>query len=151
MEKNRAGRNRRRVIWIGMLVLAGILVVAAVIWSGIRQDAAQENLATKTGQQTAEEVPENPLQIILSMGAEPGSLSISWKGDAAGPEALQIAEIAEIENTAYAGTGEERMVESFAAKKERILKIIIMYLVKSPDILFQILFYNVSIVELYHH
>lgn len=36
-------------------------------------------------------------------------------------------------------------------KKERTLKIIIMYLVKSPDILFQILFYNVSIVELYHH
>lgn len=36
-------------------------------------------------------------------------------------------------------------------KKERILKNIIMYLVKSPDILFQILFYNVSIVELYHH
>ena len=62
------------------------------------------------------------MQIILSMGAEPGSLSISWKGDAAGPEALQIAEIAEIENIANAGTGEERMVESFAAKKERILK-----------------------------
>lgn len=36
-------------------------------------------------------------------------------------------------------------------KKERTLKIIIMYLVKRPDILFQILFYNVSIVELYHH
>lgn len=36
-------------------------------------------------------------------------------------------------------------------KKERILKIIIMYLVKNLDILFQILFYNVSIVELYHH
>ena len=122
MEKNRAGRNRRRVIWIGMLALAGILVIAAVIWSGFLEDAAQENLATKTGQQTAEEVPENPLQIILSMGAEPGSLSISWKGDAAGPEALQIAEIAEIENITNAGTGEERMVESFAAKKERILK-----------------------------
>lgn len=119
MEKNRARRNRRRVIWVGMLVLAGILVIAAVIWSEFLEDAAQENLATKTGQQTAEEVPENPLQIILSMGAEPGSLSISWKGDAAGPEALQIAEI---ENTANAGTGEERMVESFAAKKERILK-----------------------------
>ncbi|MFR4021398.1 MAG: metallophosphoesterase family protein, partial [Clostridia bacterium] len=37
-------------------------------------------------------------------------------------EALQIAEIAEIESIANAGTGEERMVESFAAKKERILK-----------------------------
>lgn len=36
-------------------------------------------------------------------------------------------------------------------KKERTLKIIIMYLVKNLDILFQILFYNVSIVELYHH
>ena len=71
---------------------------------------------------TAACVPENPLQIILSMGAEPGSLSISWKGDPEGPEALQIAEIAEIENIANAGTGEERMVESFAAKKERILK-----------------------------
>ena len=82
MEKNRAGRNRRRLIWIGMLALAGILVIAAVIWSGFLEDAAQENLATKTGQQTTEEVPENPLQIILSMGAEPGSLSISWKGDA---------------------------------------------------------------------
>lgn len=72
MEKNRAGRNRRRVIWIDMLALAGILVIAAVIWSGFLEDAAQENLATKTGQQTTEEVPENPLQIILSMGAEPG-------------------------------------------------------------------------------
>lgn len=109
MEKNRAGRNRRRVIWIGMLALAGILVIAAVIWNGIRQDAAQENLATKTGQQTAEEVPENPLQIILSMGAEPGSLSISWKGDAAGPEALQLDGV----------TGEK---QRFTAVRERILK-----------------------------
>lgn len=109
MEKNRAGRNRRRVIWIGMLALAGILVIAAVIWNGIRQDAAQENLATKTGQQTAEEVPENPLQIILSMGAEPGSLSISWKGDAAGPEALQLDRVA----------GEK---QRFIAVRERILK-----------------------------
>lgn len=109
MEKNRAGRNRRRLIWIGMLALAGILVIAAVIWNGIRQDAAQENLATKTGQQTAEEVPENPLQIILSMGAEPGSLSISWKGDAAGPEALQLDGV----------TGEK---QRFTAVRERILK-----------------------------
>lgn len=109
MEKNRAGRNRRRVIWIGMLALAGILVIAAVIWNGNRQDAAQENLATKTGQQTAEEVPENPLQIILSMGAEPGSLSISWKGDAAGPEALQLDGV----------TGEK---QRFTAVRERILK-----------------------------
>lgn len=109
MEKNRAGRNRRRVIWIGMLVLAGILVIAAVIWNGIWQDAAQENLATKTGQQTAEEVPENPLQIILSMGAEPGSLSISWKGDAAGPKALQLDGV----------TGEK---QRFTAVRERILK-----------------------------
>ena len=109
MEKNRAGRNRRRVIWIGMLALAGILVIAAAIWNGIRQDAAQENLATKTGQQTAEEVPENPLQIILSMGAEPGSLSISWKGDAAGPEALQLDGV----------TGEK---QRFIAVRERILK-----------------------------
>lgn len=109
MEKNRAGRNRRRVIWIGMLVLAGILVIAAAIWNGIRQDAAQENLATKTGQQTAEEVPENPLQIILSMGAEPGSLSISWKGDAAGPKALQLDGV----------TGEK---QRFTAVRERILK-----------------------------
>ena len=109
MEKNRAVRNRRRVIWIGMLALAGILVIAAAIWSGIRQDAAQENLATKTGQQTAEEVPENPLQIILSMGAEPGSLSISWKGDAAGPEALQLDGV----------PGEK---QRFTAVRERILK-----------------------------
>ena len=109
MEKNRAGRNRRRVIWIGMLVLAGILVIAAVIWSGFLEDAAQENPATKTGQQTAEEVPENPLQIILSMGAEPGSLSISWKGDAAGPEALQLDGV----------TGEK---QRFTAVRERILK-----------------------------
>ena len=122
MEKNRAGRNRRRVIWIGMLALAGILVIAAVIWSGFLEDAAQENLTTKTEQQTAEEVPENPLQIILSPGVQPGQLSISWKGDSEGPETLQIAEIAEIENIANAGTGEERMVETFAAKKERILK-----------------------------
>ena len=71
---------------------------------------------------TAACVPENPLQIILSMGAEPGSLSISWKGDSEGPETLQIAEIAETENTANAGTGEERVGETFAAKKERILK-----------------------------
>ena len=71
---------------------------------------------------TAACVPENPLQIILSMGAEPGSLSISWKGDPEGPEALQIAEIAETENTANAGTGEDRVGETFAAKKERILK-----------------------------
>ena len=79
MEKNRAGRNRRGLIWIGMLALAGILVIAAVIWKGSLEDAAQENLATKTGQQTAEEVPENPLQIILSMGAEPGSLPSAGK------------------------------------------------------------------------
>ena len=109
MEKNRAGRNRRRVIWIGMLALAGILVIAAVIWSGFLEDAAQENLATKTGRQTAEEVPENPLQIILSMGAEPGSLSISWKGDAAGPETLQLDGV----------TGEK---QRFTAVRERILK-----------------------------
>lgn len=109
MEKNRAGRNRRRVIWIGMLALAGILVIAVAIWNGIRQDAAQENLATKTGQQTAEEVPENPLQIILSMGAKPGSLSISWKGDVAGPEALQLDGV----------TGEK---QRFTAVRERILK-----------------------------
>ena len=109
MEKNRAGRNRRRVIWIDMLALTGILVIAAVIWSGFLEDAAQENLATKTGQQTAEEVPENPLQIILSMGAEPGSLSISWKGDAAGPEALQLDGV----------TGEK---QRFTAVRERILK-----------------------------
>lgn len=109
MEKNRAGQNRRLVIWIGMLALAGILVIAAVIWNGILEDAAQENLATKTGQQTAEEVPENPLQIILSMGAEPGSLSISWKGDAAGPEALQLDGV----------TGEK---QRFTAVRERILK-----------------------------
>lgn len=109
MEKNRTGRNRRRVIWIDMLALAGILVIAAVIWSGFLEDAAQENLATKTGQQIAEEVPENPLQIILSMGAEPGSLSISWKGDAAGPEALQLDGV----------TGEK---QRFTAVRERILK-----------------------------
>ena len=109
MEKNRAGRNRRRVIWIDMLALAGILVIAAVIWSGFLEDAAQENLATKTGQQTTEEVPENPLQIILSMGAEPGSLSISWKGDAAGPEALQLDGV----------TGEK---QRFTAVRQRILK-----------------------------
>lgn len=109
MEKNRAGRNRRRLIWMGMLALAGILVIAAVIWNGFLEDAAQENLATKTGQQTAEEVPENPLQIILSMGAEPGSLSISWKGDAAGPEALQLDGV----------TGEK---QRFTAVRERILK-----------------------------
>ena len=109
MEKNRAVRNRRQVIWIGMLVLAGILVIAAVIWSEIRQDAAQENLATKTGQQTAEEVPEKPLQIILSMGAEPGSLSISWKEDARRAEALQLDE----------SPGEK---QRFTAVRERILK-----------------------------
>lgn len=109
MEKNRAGRNRRRLIWIGILALAGILVIAAVIWNGFLEDAAQENLATKTGQQTTEEVPENPLQIILSMGAEPGSLSISWKGDAAGPEALQLDGV----------TGEK---QRFTAVRERILK-----------------------------
>lgn len=109
MEKNRVGRNRRRLIWIGMLALAGILVIAAVIWSGFLEDAAQENLATKTGQQTAEEVPENPLQIILSMGAEPGSLSISWKGDPEGPEALQLDGV----------TGEK---QRFTAVRERILK-----------------------------
>ena len=109
MEKNRAGRNRRLVIWIDMLALTGILVIAAVIWSGFLEDAAQENLATKTGQQTAEEVPENPLQIILSMGAEPGSLSISWKGDPEGPEALQLDGV----------TGEK---QRFTAVRERILK-----------------------------
>ena len=110
MEENRAGRNRRRLIWIGMLALAGILVIAAVIWSGFLEDAAQENLATKTGRlRTTEEVPENPLQIILSMGAEPGSLSISWKGDAAGPVALQLDGV----------TGEK---QRFTAVRERILK-----------------------------
>lgn len=109
MEKNRAGRNKRRLIWIGMLALAGILVIAAVIWSGFLEDVAQEKLATKTGQQTAEEVPENPLQIILSMGAEPGSLSISWKGDPEGPKALQLDGV----------TGEK---QRFTAVRERILK-----------------------------
>ena len=109
MEKNRAGRNRRRLIWIGMLALAGILVIVAVIWSGFLEDAAQENLATKTGQQIGEEVPESRLQIILWMGAEPGSLSISWKGDAAGPEALQLDGV----------TGEK---QRFTAVRERILK-----------------------------
>lgn len=71
---------------------------------------------------TAACVQENPLQIILSPGAQPGQLSISWKGDSEGPETLQIAEIAETENTANAGAGEERVGETFAAKKERILK-----------------------------
>lgn len=45
----------------------------------------------------------------------------------------------------------KEFVKVISIKKERILKIIIMYFVKNLDILFQILFYNVSIVELYHH
>lgn len=45
----------------------------------------------------------------------------------------------------------KEFVKVINIKKERILKIIIMYLVKNLDILFQILFYNVSIVELYRH
>ena len=45
----------------------------------------------------------------------------------------------------------KEFVKVISIKKERTLKIIIMYLVKNLDILFQILFYNVSIVELYHH
>lgn len=45
----------------------------------------------------------------------------------------------------------KEFVKVISIKKERILKIIIMYLVKNLDILFQILFYNVSIVELYRH
>lgn len=45
----------------------------------------------------------------------------------------------------------KEFVKAISIKKERMLKIIIMYLVKNLDILFQILFYNVSIVELYHH
>ena len=45
----------------------------------------------------------------------------------------------------------KEFVKAISIKKETILKIIIMYLVKNLDILFQILFYNVSIVELYHH
>lgn len=45
----------------------------------------------------------------------------------------------------------KEFIKVISIKKERILKIIIMYLVKNLDILFQILFYNVSIVELYHH
>lgn len=45
----------------------------------------------------------------------------------------------------------KEFVKVINIKKERILKIIIMYLVKNLDILFQILFYNVLIVELYHH
>lgn len=45
----------------------------------------------------------------------------------------------------------KEFVKAISIKKERILKIIIMYFVKNLDILFQILFYNVSIVELYHH
>ena len=45
----------------------------------------------------------------------------------------------------------KEFVKVISIKKERILKIIIMYLVKNLDILFQILFYNVSIVELHHH
>ena len=45
----------------------------------------------------------------------------------------------------------KEFVKVISIKKERILKIITMYLVKNLDILFQILFYNVSIVELYHH
>lgn len=45
----------------------------------------------------------------------------------------------------------KEFVKAISIKKERILKIIIMYFVKNLDILFQILFYDVSIVELYHH
>ena len=45
----------------------------------------------------------------------------------------------------------KEFVKVISIKKERILKIIIIYLVKNLDILFQIIFYNVSIVELYHH
>ena len=37
----------------------------------------------------------------------------------------------------------KEFVKAISIKKERILKIIIMYLVKNLDILFQILFYNV--------
>lgn len=124
MEKNRAGRNRRRAVRIGMLVLAGILAAVVIVWRGNTWGADQEKSATKTGQQTAEEVPENPLQIILSMGAEPGSLSISWKGDAAGPETLQIhpgmPEALQIGKTEGDGVSGEK--QKFTAVKERILK-----------------------------
>ena len=37
----------------------------------------------------------------------------------------------------------KEFVKAISIKKERILKIIIMYIVKNLDILFQILFYNV--------
>ena len=62
------------------------------------------------------------MQIILSMERSRESVHQLEKETPQGPEVLQIMEIAEIENTANAGTGEERMVESFAAKKRKNLK-----------------------------
>lgn len=72
-----------------------------------RQERAQGQPADDSQSRADLDVQENPLQIILSLGAEPGQLSVSWKGDSAGPNALQIGK---------AGA------KTFAAKKERILK-----------------------------
>ena len=90
-------------------VSAGVLLVAVAAFAVIWYQADDADT------QTAVDIPENPLQIILSLGAEPGQLSISWKGDAAGPDTLQL-----VKGEAEALQKDE--AETFAAKKERILK-----------------------------
>ncbi len=116
----------------------------------IREEHERGQSAEKSTLQAAASIPENPLQIILSLGAEPGQLSISWKGDADGSDTLQIEEgeadgEAEADRSAGAGAlqkdeaGNTETAETagdsetagagqpggrkvFAAKKERILK-----------------------------
>lgn len=120
-------------------VSAGVLIaaVAAFAMGWWQSDRERQQSASNSDSQIAIDIPENPLQIILSLGAQPGQLSISWKGDADGPgnlqiveaeaEALQEGEAGETEN---AGTGQqsgrgafaEAGATTFAAKKERILK-----------------------------
>ena len=72
-------------------VSAGVflLAVAAFAIGCLQGDREHQQSAGNSGSQTAIDIPENPLQIILSLGAEPGQLSISWKGDADRPEPLQ--------------------------------------------------------------
>lgn len=120
-------------------VSAGVflLAVAAFAIGCLQGDREHQQSAGNSGSQTAIDIPENPLQIILSLGAEPGQLSISWKGDADRPGTLQLMgaeaealrkdkagenETAGMGRQSGRGAFAEAEAKTFAAKKERILK-----------------------------
>ena len=105
-------------------IAAGVLLLTVAVFA-----ACWRQSASNFESRTAVDIPENPLQIILSLGAEQGQLSISWKGDADGPGTLQIAgpqaeslQKEEAGENETAGTGQQSGRGAFIAKKERILK-----------------------------